>query len=315
MMVTMKRVAKAAIIPLTLAGLVVIAWWLVHDAKFDVLDPSGDIALQQRRILFFTLSLAAVVVIPVFTMLVTFAWRFRESRKDPSYAPEWQDNKWLEMIWWGIPVAIIATLGTVTWITTHQLDPYKAIESDVETIEVQVVALQWKWLFIYPEQGVATVNHLPIPVGAPVHFTLTADAPMSAFWVPSLGSQIYAMNGMTSQLNLIADKAGMYEGYNTNINGEGYSSMRFTVEAMSPSRFGEWVQQRYGADPLDATAYAQLAQPGVQQQKLRFRTVNTELFDEIVAKYMHHGHSESSTNTSGTHEGEKGHEHMHGGAH
>lgn len=287
-MMTMKRVARASIIPLTLAGLVAVGWWLVHDAKFAVLDPSGDIALQQRRILFFVTSLAAVVVIPVFIMLVTFMWRYQEGKKGSKYDPEWQDNKWLEIVWWGIPIAIVASLAVVTWTSSHQLDPYRAIESDNETVKVQVVALQWKWLFIYPDYGIATVNHLPIPEKTPIHFTLAADAPMSAFWIPSLGSQIYVMNGMTSQLNLIANETGIYEGYNTNINGEGYSSMRFSVESMGATKFMEWVDRSRLSSPLDTVAYEKLATIGVQRQKEVYRSVNDELFDQIVVKYMHH---------------------------
>lgn len=291
----MKRVAKAAIIPLTIAGLIALGWWLIHDAKFDVLNPSGDIALQQRRILFFTLSLAAVVVIPVFVMLVMFAWRYREGRKNANYRPEWQENKWLELAWWGIPVAIIATLGTVTWFTSHQLDPYQPIKSDNKTLEVQVVALEWKWLFIYPDLGIATVNQLPIPEKTPVHFTLTADAPMSAFWVPSLGSQIYVMNGMSSQLHLIANDTGVYEGYNTNINGSGYSDMKFTVESMSKAKFDDWATRtRAEAAPLDDATYKKLAEQGAAAQKTVYRSVDGELFDTILGKYMHGGDAMSS---------------------
>lgn len=283
---TMKRFLLASIIPLTLTGLVAISWWLLNGVDMDVLNPSGDIALQQRRILFITLSLAGIVVIPVFTMLVGFAWRYRHNNKKAHYNAEWNDNKWLEIVWWGIPVLIISVLAVITWQSSHSLDPYRAIESDKKTINIQVVALQWKWLFIYPDHGIATVNHIVVPEKAPLHFTLTADAPMSAFWVPSLGSQIYAMNGMTSQLHLIADHTGVFDGYNTNINGKGYSAMKFTVEARTDRGFTDWIQQTKKSSGFDQKSYDALAQPGINTPAMAYRLTDTEIFDTIVGKYM-----------------------------
>lgn len=289
-MMIMKRFLLASIIPLTLTGLVAIGWWLLKDVSMDVLNPSGDIALQQRRILFITLSLAAIVVIPVFAMLIGFAWRYRHTNKKAHYDANWSDNKWLEIVWWGIPIMIIGFLAVLTWQTSHSLDPYRAIESDKKTIEIQVVALQWKWLFIYPDYGIATVNHIVVPEKTPLHFTLTADAPMSAFWVPSLGSQIYAMNGMTSQLNLIADHTGVFEGYNTNINGKGYSSMKFTVEAKTDRSFAKWIEQTKTSVGFNQDTYNELAKPGTDVSTVAYRLSDPGIFDAIVGKYMHGMH-------------------------
>lgn len=294
----MKRFLLASIIPLTLTGLVAIGWWLLSGVNMDVLNPQGDIALQQRRLLFITLSLAAIVVIPVFTMLVVFSWRYRHTNKKARYDAEWADNKWLEIVWWGIPILIISFLAVLTWQTSHSLDPYRPIESSKKTVPIQVVALQWKWLFIYPEQGIVTVNHIVVPEKTPLHFTLTADAPMSAFWVPSLGSQIYAMNGMTSQLNLIADRTGIFDGYNTNINGKGYSAMKFTVEAKTDRGFTDWVAQTKKSGGFDQKAYAALAKPSTDVSTMTYRLTDPEIFDTIVGKYMHGMHEDTPQSQS-----------------
>jgi cytochrome o ubiquinol oxidase subunit 2 len=284
---TMKRFLLASVIPLTLTGLVAIGWWLFSGVNMDVLNPSGDIALQQRRILFITLSLAGIVVIPVFAMLIGFVWRYRHTNTKAHYDADWNENKWLEIIWWGIPIIIISILAVITWQSSHSLDPYRPIESKNKTVPIQVVALQWKWLFIYPEQNLVTVNHIVVPEKTPLHFTLTADAPMSAFWVPSLGSQIYAMNGMKSQLNLIANHTGIFDGYNTNINGKGYSNMKFTVEAKTDKGFNEWVTHSQHLKKFDQAAYNKLAEPESAASVMAYRLDDTKIFDNVVRKYMH----------------------------
>ena len=290
----MKRFLLASIIPLTFTGLIAIGWWLLSGVHMDVLNPSGDIALQQRRLLFITLSLAAIVVIPVFTMLIVFSWRYRHTNKKAHYDSEWADNKWLEIVWWGIPILIISFLAVLTWQTSHSLDPYRPIESSKKTVNIQVVALQWKWLFIYPDEGIVTVNHMVVPEKAPIHFKLTADAPMSAFWVPSLGSQIYVMNGMESQLNLIANHTGIFDGYNTNINGEGYSAMKFTVEAKTDRAYTDWVKRTKQSAGFDKATYEKLAKPDTEVTKMAYRLEEEKIFDTIISKYMH-GDTQLST--------------------
>ena len=291
-----------SVVVLVLFGMM---WWLLDGVHIPVLMPSGEIANRQRDLFMFTVYLSAIVVIPVFLLLGWFSWQYREDNTKAKYQPEWSENAWLEIVWWGIPVIIIIVLSIVTYVTSHSLDPYRPIESDKETVSVQVVALQWKWLFLYPELGVATVNELTIPAGRPVHFTLSADAPMSAFWVPALGSQIYSMNAMSSQLNLIADKEGEYKGYNTNINGEGYSKMVFDVKAVSEEEFESWhTDHAASGHVLDAGHLEELTQPSIVSAPMYMRLDDDNLYNSIIMKYMGHGgHSSGEADYGTAHEG------------
>jgi cytochrome o ubiquinol oxidase subunit 2 len=284
----MKRGRIIGLVGVTLVAFAALFWWLLKDAQLHVLDPTGQVAMQQRNLIVFTVALSLIVVIPVFTMMIAFAWKYTEKNKKAVYKPEWSHNNLLEFIWWGIPVVIIGILAVVTWVTSHSLDPYRPITSHQKPIEVQVVALQWKWLFIYPEHNVAFLNELPVVKDRPVHFTLSADAPMSAFWIPTLGSQIYSMNGMHSQLNLVANKEGDYYGYNTNINGEGYASMRFAVKVRDQKNFDETIKKAHASpNVLSEESYRELAQKVIQKDAVRYRLANKELYDQIVMKYMH----------------------------
>lgn len=301
MMRVMKRVfggpAKyPLIVSLVVIVLFALGWWLLDGVHISVLMPSGQIAEHQRSLIILTVSLAAIVVIPVFIMLAAFAWKYREQNKKATYTPEWSTNKWLETIWWGIPIVIILVLSTVTWFTSHSLDPYRKISSSNKTIEVQVVALQWKWLFIYPDQGVATVNDLTIPVDTPVHFSLSADAPMSAFWIPDLGSQIYSMNGMSSQLNLIGDRTGTFTGYNTNINGSGYADMKFRVNVVSSEEFTRWHETNAkSGHVLNEMHFSELQKPNLVPTPMYMSLEDKDLYETIVARYMHGMSSKDDT--------------------
>ena len=285
MIKVMKRYRIVYLVACTVIALTLLGIWLVHGVHFDVLAPSGAIAEQQKSLLLFALLLSAIVVVPVFTMLGLFAWKYREGGK-AKHTPEWSENSALEALWWGIPIIIIVVLAVVTWRTSHSLDPYRPIASSHETLEVQVVALQWKWLFIYPDENIATVNKLVVPEDVPVHFTLTADAPMSAFWVPALGTQIYTINGMSSQLYLIADHTGQFEGYTTNINGKGYADMKFVVDARSQNDFSKWTDTaKASSAKMDIPTYEQIAKPGMMGQK-EYALADSSLYDTIINKYM-----------------------------
>jgi cytochrome o ubiquinol oxidase subunit 2 len=252
-----------------------------------VLNPQGEIADQQRAILIFASALSLIVVVPVYTLLAVFAWRYRATNKKAKYRPEWASNKLLESIWWGIPCVLILILAIVAWRTSHELDPYRPLESDTRPLEVQVVAMQWKWLFIYPEQQVASVNLLQVPEKTPINLTLTSDAPMNAFWVPSLGSQVYAMSGMSSKLHLIADNTGDYHGSSANISGEGFSDMAFTVRASSRDDFDNWVQAtKASSGGLTMSSYEELARPGTIKQPVTYMLGDDGLYDKIIMKYM-----------------------------
>lgn len=296
----MKKYRVVIWVTCVVVALSLVGYLLVRDVHFDMLQPAGDIAKQQRDLLVFASAMMGIVVVPIFTMLAWFGWKYRAGNhkaKKADYKPEWHENKRLELLWWGIPTMIIAVLAITAWYTSHSLDPYKKIASDKAAIEVQVVALQWKWLFMYPELGIATVNKLPIPEQTPMHFTISADAPMSAFWVPSLGTQIYAMNGMSSQLSLIADHTGEFPGYTTNINGEGYADMKFTVYSKTENDFSAWTKSAVGSpNVMDEAMYARLATPGLAEEAT-YVLKDKNLYNKIVAKYMHGMSSESGSHT------------------
>ena len=283
----MKKYRPVFLVACTVVALSLIGYMLLRDAHFPILQPSGDIASQEANLLILAFGLMMLVVVPVFVMLGVFAWKYRAGNtKKQKYTPEWHENNRLELLWWGIPIILIIILGIVSVISTHKLDPYRPIDSDKKALEVQVVALQWKWLFIYPDLGVATVNTLPVPVDTPIHFSLSADAPMSAFWVPDLGSQIYTMNGMSSELNLIADRTGEFPGYNTNINGSGYSDMKFTVYSKTQHDFDNWVKSAYASPHMmDETELARITKPGTMQPT-EYMLMDTKLYDKVVMKYM-----------------------------
>ncbi len=272
-----------------LAGLF---WWLIAGAQIDVLAPKGVIAQQQKTLFIFTIALSAIVVVPVFILLAMFAYKYRDTNpKHKGYDPEWKENSKLEAVWWGIPIVIIGILAGVTWYTSHSLDPYREIESKHASIPVQVVALQWKWLFLYPEQGVATLNYVVMPKDVPVTFSLTADAPMSAFWIPALGSQIYNMNGMTSKLNLMATELGEYRGYSTNINGRGYADMSFTANVVGRDDFYSWaegVTTSSSIAGINENIFNALKTPSVEKSAITYKLTDPELYNHIVGSYMPH---------------------------
>ncbi|HEY5806112.1 MAG TPA: ubiquinol oxidase subunit II, partial [Candidatus Saccharimonadales bacterium] len=206
-----------------------------------ILEPKGLIALQQRDLIFFTALLSLLVIVPVYALTIFIVWKYRAVNKKTKYTPDWDGHKGIEALWWTVPCAIILVLSVVTWQTSHKLDPYQPIRSPKKPLTIQVVALEWKWLFIYPEQNIATVNYFQIPENTPINFEITSDAPMNSFWIPQLGSQIYAMPGMTTTLNLIADEPGKYNGASANISGAGFASMRFVAEAVPRADFDNWV--------------------------------------------------------------------------
>ena len=300
----------AIIAGVVLVGAVTAVAWMLQGRSIAILDPKGVIANQQLDLITFTVLLGMVVVIPVFILLFVFATKYRATNKKAKYDPEHHGNTLLELVWWGIPFAIILILSIVTWVSSHQLDPYRELSSDKKPVRVQVVALQWKWLFLYPEQGIASVNELRIPEKTPVNFEISADSPMSTFWIPELGSQIYAMNGMTTRLSLQADHVGEYRGTNTNISGEGYAEMNFKTIASSRAEFDQWVKNLQGLNKhLTWTEYETLAKPSRKQPVVYYMPHESNLYDKIIAKYMDHGSShkeddeESSTMNHMNHEG------------
>lgn len=293
----MKRLIKIIFALLVVGAIIFGVTILLRGSNIDILNPQGAIAKKEYHLIMFTLLLSLVVVVPVFAMLVIFSLKYRESNKKAVYRPNWDGNRLLETLWWGIPCIIIVILSVVTWQSSHELDPYKDLDSSVAPVHVQVVSLQWKWLFIYPDQKIASVNELVIPEKTPINFTITSDAPMNSFWVPSLGSQVYAMSGMSTKLRLIADRTGEYRGSSANISGRGFADMNFIVKSRTKADFDAWAQEAKGRQGLDESSYALLAQPGTLKQPLSYALKDEGLYDKIIMKYMMPPASSGDTET------------------
>lgn len=252
-----------------------------------LLSPEGKIAGHQYDLLLFAVGLSLIVIIPVFTLAFYILWKYHEKNKKSHYAPKWDNDHKLELLWWGIPIILVLILAVVTWKSSHDLDPYKAIQSSKEPVTIQVVALEWKWLFIYPEQKIATVNHITIPENTPINFRITSDAPMNSFWIPKLGGQVYAMSGMETKLHLMADKPGTYQGVAANLSGEGHAGMKFSVNSVSEGDFGTWINTvRQSQDFLNNDTYAALAKKSKNNPKAYYSQVQSTLYNDILTKYM-----------------------------
>lgn len=261
-------------------------FWYLQGKNFAVLNPAGIVAFEQRKLLIVTLLLGLLVVVPVFILTFVIAWRYREGNTKAKYSPELSGNFFAESIWWGVPTIIIVVLSVITWNSSYALDPKKPLSSK-DPLVVQVIALEWKWLFIYPKQGVASINQIQLPINTPVRFQITADAPMNSFWIPQLGGQIYAMTGMTRQLNLMADKAGSYNGSSANLSGKGFAGMRFTADVGSDTDFKSWVLKAKRAETmLNTQSYQQLAKPSSDHPATLYSAVEPNLFDDVLKKYM-----------------------------
>jgi len=252
-----------------------------------VLDPKGPIALAERQILFNALGIMLAIVIPVILAILGFAFWFRASNERARYRPDFTYSGRLELLVWSIPAMTVLLVGGVAWIGAHDLDPGKPISSTVKPVNVQVVSLDWKWLFIYPEQGIASVNHLTIPVGTPVSFELTSSGVMNSFFVPQLAGQIYTMAGMVTRLNLRADYSGTYRGMSANYSGVGFADMYFHVDAVAPDAFAQWVAATRTAGPvLDAATYAALVRPSKAVAPFTYRSIANGLFANILSVAM-----------------------------
>lgn len=250
-----------------------------------VMSPAGPVGRDQLLILVDSLAIMMVIIVPVLLAVVAFAWYFRASNDKAFYLPEWEFNGTLELVVWSIPMLMIIVLGGVAWYGSHALDPYNPlpVAKGEKPLEVQVVSMDWKWLFIYPEQGVAAVNQLYLPTGRPVHFSITSASVWNAFFVPSLGGMIYSMAGMTTQLNLQADKAGVYPGLSAMLSGDGFSDMHFDVHAVAADDFSKWVDTaKASPDVLDTAGYAKLAGVSGSAPVATYKSADPNLFASIV---------------------------------
>ncbi len=301
-----------------------------------VMSPSGDIAMQQRDLLVWATILMLLVIVPVIVLTLWFAWRYRETNEDATYAPEWTHSTVLELVIWSVPLLIIIALGAMTWVGTHKLDPYRPLDridaqtpvpADLEPLTVEVVALDWKWLFIYPEQGIATVNELAAPVDHPIRFKITASTMMNSFFIPALAGQIYAMAGMETKLHGVINEPGVYKGFSANYSGAGYSHMKFDFHGLSEADFDAWVAKVKASElSLDRDTYLELEVPSAKVPVTLYADVDPTLYHGILNRCVvpgtvcmedmmyHSGMGQHDGHHGEAEAGHEGHE-QHGGHH
>ncbi|WP_199556431.1 ubiquinol oxidase subunit II [Sandaracinobacteroides hominis] len=265
---------------------------LLPGCDMVVLDAAGDIARQQGNLVILSTLLMLIVIVPVMAMTIFFAWTYRAANREARYDPEWNHSTHLELAIWGAPLLIIICLGAVTWVGTHLLDPYRPLARvspgqpvlpDTRPLEVQVVALDWKWLFIYPEYGIATVNELAAPIDRPIRFRISSSSVMNSFYVPALAGQIYAMPGMETKLHAVFNRPGSYRGFSANYSGAGFSGMRFHAHGLSQADFDRWISDvRAGGGRLDRMAYLELERPSENVPVIRFAQVERDLFHAVL---------------------------------
>ena len=274
--------------------------FLLAGCNTVLMNPSGDIAAQQGRLIVVSTVLMLIIIVPVIALTILFAWRYRQSNKEAVYSPDWDHSTQLELAIWAAPLLIIIALGAVTWISTHTLDPYqplrrldaqRKVPAEAKPLVVEVVALDWKWLFIYPEQGIATVNELAAPVDRPIAFKITASSVMNSFFIPALAGQIYAMPGMETKLNAVINAPGEFEGFSANYSGAGFSGMRFKFHGLSDGDFDRWVRKVKSAKDGELTreGYAKLEVPSEREPVRHYAGVASDLYDAILNRCVDRG--------------------------
>ena len=255
-------------------------------AESPVFDPAGPIARQERDLLVWAFALMMIVAIPVFLMTALFAIRYRQGASPERYRPGWSGSRGIESVIWLVPALIVLALGTLVWSTTHRVDPYRTISAPSAPLRIQAIALDWKWLFIFPDQGIATVNEMTLPLHTPIEFEITADTVMNSLYIPRLAGQIYAMPGMRTKLNLLADRAGEFTGRNAQYSGRGFSGQHFKVRTSSPDDFWRWVSKvRSSTERLDLSGYDRLAIAKANAPVMHFGTIAPSIFDKAIGKH------------------------------
>lgn len=272
----------------------------------SILDPRGPVALAERDLMRTAFLVMLIVVIPVLVMAAMFAWRYRASNASARYAPDWAYSVKIDAVIWLVPALIVVTLAWLVWSTTHRLDPYRRIDPALGALEVEVVAQDWKWLFIYPKQGIAAVNQLVFPSATPLSLRITSDTVMNSFFIPALGGQIYAMAGMQTRLNLLADQPGRFTGRNTQYSGGGFSDQHFQAAAVSQAEFDAWLAKvRESPSTLNAEAYRALAVPSRGHPVTHYAAVEMGLFDTIISKYTTGGTAKQANKQAGNQIGQQ----------
>jgi len=260
---------------------------LLSQGNIQLFNPQGAIALQEKNLLIVYVLLMLVIVVPVLITAYFVAWKYRSGNSKSRYTPHAKYSKLSEALLWVFPTVIVIVMSVITWDATHKIDPHKPITSTVKPLTIQVIALQWKWLFIYPEQEIATVNYIAFPEKTPLVFTLTADGPMSSFWIPSLGGQLYAMTGMSQSLHLIADRTGEFRGSNAEISGPGFATMKFIAKATTNREFELWVDQiKQSPHTLTLDEYKKLAKPSENTPPIFYASTEKNLYNTIMMKFM-----------------------------
>ena len=272
---------------------------LLSGCNVVLLHPAGDVAVQQRDLVIASTVLMLLIIVPVMALTALFAWRYRQSNKDAVYEPDWHHSTGLEVAIWSAPLAIIVALGALTWISTHVLDPYRPIarlgpqqplRANAKALEVDVVALNWKWLFIYPSLGIATVNELAAPLNTPIAFKITSSTMMNSLFIPAVAGQVYAMPGMQTQLHAVINSPGQFTGFSSNYSGQGFSDMNFKVYGMTDSDFTRWVQSaKAGGGTLTRPIYTVLAEPSEAEPVHHYAAVDPTLFGAIVNQCVQPG--------------------------
>lgn len=286
----LKLAARSAVLLSTLA---------LAGCDMVVMSPSGDIAAQQRDLIVVSTVLMLIIIVPVLFLTLFFAWRYRQSNTAAKYDPEWHHSTGLEVVIWSAPLAIIIALGAITWISTHKLDPYRPLDridadrpvpADTKPLTVEVVALDWKWLFFYPDYGIATVNEMAAPVDVPINFKLTASSVMNSFYVPALAGMIYTMPGMQTKLHAVINKPGEYEGLSSNYSGDGFSHMRFKFHGLDQAGFDQWVARvKSNGTMLNRDAYLKLEKPSTKEPVRYFSSVEDGLYEAVLNMCVRNG--------------------------
>lgn len=275
-----------------LRGLLLLPLLLLGGCNLVLLNPPGDVARQQSDIMIVTTIITLLIIVPVMIAIGVIAWRYRASNKQAKFDATWDHSPQLELLVWAGPLLIIIAVGAISWIGTHMVDPYRPLEriapgkpvpADVKPLEVDVVSLQWKWLFLYPEYGIATVNELAAPVDRPIHFKLTSDTMMDSFFVPALAGQVYTMPGMQTQLHAVINKAGEYKGFSANFSGSGFTDMRFMFHALDAQAFDQWIAKAKAAGgDLNLASYDQLRQPSRAVPVQTYAAFDADLYRRIL---------------------------------
>lgn len=283
----MKNIEKIILVVIFCGWLVGIILILGQGSEVSILAPKGEIAEKQKDLLIFASALSLIIILPVFALIFSIAWRYREGNKKAKYRPEWDGSRLLESIWWGVPFALIVVLSVVTFKSSHELDPFRPLEAEAKPLTIQVIALDWKWLFIYPEENIASINYIQFPAGTPVNFQITGEGAMNSFWIPHLGGQIYAMAGMSTQIHLKADEPGKFRGSSANISGEGFSDMNFIAEAGTMSDFDAWVEAvRKSQNTLTNDEYQKLSEPTIDHPTAYYSSVQHGLYRDVILKFL-----------------------------